>query len=423
MMGIEFTGQIPFETVYLHGLIRDEKGRKMSKTLNNVIDPLIVMDKMGTDALRFTLLVGSTPGKDSNLSLKKVEANRNFANKVWNAGRLVIRSIPTSPGKPAGEPDWTLADSWIWARLQELVRSVDRLFSNHQYGEAGRQIYDYFWNEYADWYLEIAKTQIQEGGDRAFYTTYTMVRVLDLCLRLLHPFTPFVTEELWQRLKLAAETHTEEFEPRGGWSEALIIAPFPGPRQPEGWEKSRIARFNLLQEIVRVIRNMRAEKNIPHRQRIPVTFVAGEYLETIQELTATIAALAGLDEDKIRILTNPDDQTDGNIPLVAGPIEILVPLSSLVDPSVEIERLKKVLVETEEQIVRTRKPVGQSLFKESPRSDRKCRKDKTGWFSRDCRKNPATNRNDEFGLRPTDLNQKLILLLPGNWKALVEYVP
>ena len=215
MDGLEFTGSVPFETVYLHGLIRDEHGQKMSKTKGNVIDPLIVMDELGTDALRFTLLVGSTPGNDMSLSIKKVEANRNFANKIWNAGRFVIGALSQVPAAPAGPPDWTLADSWIWARLQGLVRDVDRLFSTYQYGEAGRQIYDFFWSEFADWYLEIAKLQIAEsikgagqGGDRAFYTAYTLVRVLDASLRLLHPFTPFVTEELWGHLKQSAQARS-----------------------------------------------------------------------------------------------------------------------------------------------------------------------------------------------------------------------
>ncbi len=190
MFGLEFTGEPPFHTIYLHGLILDEKGQKMSKTKGNVIDPLIVMDDLGTDALRFTLLVGSTPGKDSNLSLKKVEGNRNFANKIWNAGRFVLGAISQAPIKPESDPEWTLADSWIWARLNALVRDSDRLFAAYQFGEAGRQIYEFFWGEFADWYLEIAKTQLAEGGDRAYYTARTLVRVLDACLRLLHPFTP-----------------------------------------------------------------------------------------------------------------------------------------------------------------------------------------------------------------------------------------
>ena len=140
MAGLEFTGEVPFHTVYLHGLIRDEQGQKMSKTKNNVIDPLEVMDEMGTDALRFTLLVGSTPGNDMSLSLKKVEANRNFANKLWNAGRFVISNIPQMPAAPIAEPNWTLADSWIFARMKQMRETVNRLFEGYQFGEAGRQI-------------------------------------------------------------------------------------------------------------------------------------------------------------------------------------------------------------------------------------------------------------------------------------------
>ncbi len=241
MFGMEFTGKPPFHTVYLHGLIRDEHGQKMSKTKGNVIDPLVVMDELGTDALRFTLLVGSTPGNDTNLSIKKVEANRNFANKIWNAGRFVIGALEQAPAAAEGQPQWTLADSWIWARLQNLIAEVERLFQSYQYGEAGRQVYEFFWSEFADWYVEIAKLQLAEGGDRAFYTASTLVRVLDACLRLLHPFTPYVTEELWGRLKQAAQQASEALTPKGGWEEALIVARWPEPRPAEGWEDQKIA--------------------------------------------------------------------------------------------------------------------------------------------------------------------------------------
>jgi len=249
MDGLEFTGKAPFHTVYLHGLIRDENGQKMSKTKGNVIDPLEVMNEMGTDALRFTLLVGSTPGNDMNLSIKKVEANRNFANKLWNAGRFVIAALGNAPHQPSAAPDWTLADSWIWARLRVLVREVDRLFGNYQYGEAGRQIYDFFWGEFADWYVEIAKQQLSEGGDRAFYTASTLVRVLDACLRMLHPFTPFVTEELWGHLKTAAISKGAAYRPyvTGDWEPALIVAHFPEPGAEESWEVEKISSFTLVQ--------------------------------------------------------------------------------------------------------------------------------------------------------------------------------
>lgn len=197
-----------------------------------------------------------------------MEANRNFANKIWNATRYVIGEIGRlgnweyqSTNLPAtNSPIWTLADSWIWARLQALIRDVERLFENHQYGEAGRQIYDFFWSEYADWYLEIAKTQMSKGGDRAMTTADTLVRVLDMSLRLLHPFIPFVTEELWGHLKEAAVDSSNSFTPKGGWPEALIVAPWPETRAEEGWEAETVADFELVQEVVRAIRNLRAEK-------------------------------------------------------------------------------------------------------------------------------------------------------------------
>ncbi|HEY5903885.1 MAG TPA: valine--tRNA ligase, partial [Anaerolineales bacterium] len=167
MMGLEFTGEVPFHTVYLHGILRDEHGRKMSKTYGNVIDPLVVMDEFGTDALRFTLLVGSTPGNDTNVGLKKVEANRNFANKLWNIGRFVIAAIEQQASTSADKAEYSLADSWIWAKLQNLIRDVERQFQNFQYGQAGQQIYDFIWSDFADWYVEVAKLEINEGGPRA----------------------------------------------------------------------------------------------------------------------------------------------------------------------------------------------------------------------------------------------------------------
>jgi valyl-tRNA synthetase len=360
MSGLEYTGQIPFDTVYLHGLIRDEHGRKMSKTYGNVIDPLEVMDKMGTDALRFTLLVGSTPGNDMNLSLKKVEANRNFANKIWNAGRFVISSIGQAPNQPVGEPKWTLADSWIWARLQALVRDVERLFSNYQFGEAGRQIYDFFWGEFADWYLEIAKLQIGEGGDRAFYTAYTLTRVLDQCLRMLHPFTPFITEELWGHLRSTVLAHFGESNryPAGlasldaDWPEALIIAPWPQAKIEEGWESEKVSDFNLLQESIRAIRNLRAEKNIPPSRRLAATILAGDRLSLLSDQIKTLAFLAGLDPQAIHLVETLATKPEGQIALVVSGLEIYLPWEGLVNQEEERARLTRELAEIESQIAR-----------------------------------------------------------------------
>ncbi len=352
MFGMEFTGKPPFHTVYLHGLIRDEHGQKMSKTKGNVIDPLVVMDELGTDALRFTLLVGSTPGNDTNLSIKKVEANRNFANKIWNAGRFVIGALEQAPAAAEGQPQWTLADSWIWARLQNLIAEVERLFQSYQYGEAGRQVYEFFWSEFADWYVEIAKLQLAEGGDRAFYTASTLVRVLDACLRLLHPFTPYVTEELWGRLKQAAQQASEALTPKGGWEEALIVARWPEPRPAEGWEDQKIAEFTLVQEIVRAIRNFRAEKKIAAGKRIGATIVAGEQLAVVQSQQAAILALAHLDPERFSLQEGLAEKPQGQAALVVSGVEIYLSIAGMMDVEAERARLSKELEETQAQIAR-----------------------------------------------------------------------
>jgi valyl-tRNA synthetase len=390
MSGLEFTEDVPFRTVYLHGLIRDEHGHKMSKTKGNVIDPLIVMDDLGTDALRFTLLVGSTPGKDSNLSLKKVESNRNFANKIWNAGRFVISALSTltptplpvgegrrgegtplplgEGGRRPGEGDWTLADSWIWARLQELVRSVERLFETFQYGQAGQLIYDFFWSDFADWYVEAAKQQLaaSQGGARAYLTAETLACVLDISLRLLHPFTPFVTEELWGHLRKALNgsqlAHVAQ-----DWPEVLIIAPWPEPRPLEGWEDSKVADFALLQEIIRSIRNLRAEKNVKPGKRIEATFAAGAKTSILLEQKSILATLASLDEAHLTILPSLDAKPEGSVGLVAGPVEIFLPLAGLVDIGEERARLEKDLAETESHIARLEKLLSSDFANKAPK--------------------------------------------------------
>jgi len=355
MMGLELTGKIPFSMVYLHGLVMDEEGQKMSrtkgKTKGKVIDPIEIMDEMGTDALRFTMMVGSTPGQSTNLSLQKVEANRNFANKVWNAGRFVLGTLEHASKQPEGDPDWTLADSWIWAKLQDLIRNVDRLFNNHQYGEAGRYIYEFFWGEYADWYLEIAKEQISQGGDRAYYTIETLIKVFDLSMRMLHPFTPYVTEELWQHLKDAAINSPCQ-DQLGEWPDALMIAPWPEPRPIEDWEAPRVQDFELIQDIVRTIRNLRAEKGVKPGKLIPATFVAGDQTPTLNSAIGVLSTLAYLDQDQITILITQDEKPRGQIALVVGPVEIYLPLSGLIDLKEEEKRLSNELAETKNQIKR-----------------------------------------------------------------------
>jgi valyl-tRNA synthetase len=376
MDGLEFTGKVPFDTVYLHGLVRNEDGQKMSKSKGTGIDPLPVMEEFGTDALRFTLLVGSTPGNDTNLSLKKVEGNRNFANKIWNAGRFVISAIDSLPDdgqltidhRPSsiahGQSSWSLADSWIWARLQALVREVERLFQSYQYGEAGRQIYEFFWSDFADWYVEVAKLQLQKAAIKE-QTVVTLVRVLDICLRLLHPITPFVTEELWGHLRkaiLASPLKGLAFD----WPEALIVAAWPEPRPDAGWETEKLADFGLIQEIIRSIRNLRAEKKVNPSRRLPATLVGGAKTALLREQSDLIAALAGLDPSQLSIPEVLDAKPQDSISLIAGAVEIHVPLSGMVDLEAEQARLRKELAETQVQIERLEKLLGSDFGSKAP---------------------------------------------------------
>ena len=277
MSGLEYTGQAPFHTVYLHGLIRDEHGRKMSKTYGNVIDPLIVMDELGTDALRFTLLVGSTPGNDMNLSVKKVEANRNFANKVWNAGRFVINAIssldegPAVANRSADNAHWTLADSWIWARLQQLLRDVERLFRPFSMARRGGRSTSSSGPTLpiGTWRSPRDRCRWKRPGNRR----WLLWRGLWIC-----PCGCCIPSRLLSR-KSFGDIFAERSsihriaDLASDWPEALIVARWPEPRQPEGWEESRVADFTLIQDIVRSIRNLRAEKAVSPARRLPATFV------------------------------------------------------------------------------------------------------------------------------------------------------
>jgi valyl-tRNA synthetase len=352
MTGLAFTGEVPFRTVYLHGLVRDEQGRKMSKTLGNVIDPLELMDTYGTDALRFTLLTGSTPGNDMSLSLQRVEANRNFANKLWNAGRLVLMSLQQAPADSEDTVEPTAADRWINGRLQKIIQEVERLFDAHQYSEAGRQIYDFFWSEYADWYLEIAKLQMHDEGDRAWMTAKTMVGILDACLRLLHPFTPYVTEEIWTHLKSSCQDHSESFRPPDGWEEALIVAAWPEALPISQEDKTLMDSFGLLMEVIRAIRNVRSEKNVEARRRIPAFIVAGDDEPFLSTQRHVLESLANLDVAELKIVSSVASPPENAIPLVAAGVEVYLPLAGLLDVEAEKDRLASELAEVKTQIAR-----------------------------------------------------------------------
>ncbi len=369
MMGLEFTGEVPFHTIYLHGLVRTEHGQKMSKTKGNVIDPLNLMNEYGTDALRFTLLVGSSPGNDLSINPKKVEGNRNFANKLWNTGRFVINALDSLDGEPEAvdhQPStvWTLADSWIWARLQQLIRDAERLFENFQYGEAGRQVYEFIWNDFADWFVEIAKEQLK-NEDSKVQTAETLARVLDISLRLLHPFMPFVTEEIWNHLRDALRASSLKGMTKD-WPEALIVAAWPEPRPTEGWEETKVADFTLVQEIVRSVRNIRAEKNVAPSKRIAATIAAGASLGLIQEQAHVIAQLGGLNEAELTLCDSLEEKPHDAAALVVGAVEIHLPLAGMVDITGEKARLEKELKEARSHIERLEKLLSGDFAAKAP---------------------------------------------------------
>jgi len=343
MMGIEMTGREPFHTVYLHGLIRDQHGKKMSKSSGNAMDPLEVIDLHGSDALRFTLLTGSTPGNDIKLSEEKLLANRNFANKIWNAARFVVSNLGEEPQQFDAidgallweQPGLTAADRWILSRQHGLTERVTRLVDAYQFGEAGRELYDFLWGEYCDWYLEIAKIRLY-GDDEAAKAVARRVLVytLERTLRLLHPFMPFVTEEIWQHL------------PHSG--EALMVTPWPAGGATD---KAAEGRFALFQEVVRAIRNSRAEYNVPAGRKIKALLSAGEMADDLQSQRQLIARLANVDEAGL-VIAEQVAAPGQTVTLVVTPVTIYLPLAGLIDLVAERARLQKALAGAEKEIAR-----------------------------------------------------------------------
>lgn len=368
MDGVEFTGQVPFHTVYLHGMIRDEKGQKMSKTKGNAIDPLNLINEMGCDALRFTLLVGSTPGADMNISEKRVESNRNFANKIWNIGRFVISTLEKIQPGELNKVSWSIADKWVWAKKKELVNSVNDLFENHQYGEAGRQIYEFLWGDFADWYLEISKAQIENNPESSYLTGYILVRVLDSVLRLLHPFTPFVTEALWGYLKNTCEENFVEFSPAGGWEDALILGKWPEKEEFLSSDAKVIVQFDLIQELIRSIRNIRSSYKIEPSKKIDLNIVTQDKAFLYEEQRYFICALSGIESERFAITDKKSIDGEDCISFVVNGDEIYIPLSGIVNKEAELERLSKELIDVEKQIERLEDLINSPFGEKAPKN-------------------------------------------------------
>ncbi len=346
MAGIHFLGVVPFDTIYLHGLVRDAKGEKMSKSKNNVVDPLEVMDKYGTDALRFTLATSSTPGNDMKLMEDRIVGNRNFANKIWNASRFVLMTTADVGG---GVPDisqlqpQTLADRWILNRFVQLVEQVTHLLGEFQLGEAGRQINEFFWSDYCDWYVEIAKVQMQ-SDEQARQTTANILRaVLDQSLRLLHPFMPFVTEEVWQHLYRTSE------QPERWPAPALIVAAWPIPITSLIDEEAE-RQFELVQTIITRIRDARNQMNVEPARRIPAIMAVGDEIAMLEAQAPLIEFLART--EKPQLYAELEQKPEQAMSLLAGSVEIYLPLAGMLDITKELGRLDKDLAQAEQEAAR-----------------------------------------------------------------------
>ncbi|KAG2384375.1 Valine--tRNA ligase [Vigna angularis] len=345
MMGIEFTGTVPFSYVYLHGLIRDSQGRKMSKTLGNVVDPLDTIKDFGTDALRFTLALG-TAGQDLNLSTERLTSNKAFTNKLWNAGKFILQNLPNENDTSAWEKilsykfdsegivvNLPLPECWVVSKLHLLIESVSASYDKFYFGEVGREIYDFFWADFADWYIEASKGRLYHSGvggnSVASVAQAVLLYTFENILKVLHPFMPFVTEELWQALPYRKH--------------ALIVSPWPETQLPRN--NGSIKKFENLQALVRAIRNARAEYSVEPAKRISASVVANkEVIDYIAEEREVLALLSRLDLQNLEFTDSSPGNADQSVHLVAGEgLEAYLPLADMVDISAEIERLSKRL--------------------------------------------------------------------------------
>lgn len=345
---LEFTGQIPFKDVLMHGLVRDSEGRKMSKSLGNGVDPLDVIEKYGADAMRYMISTGSTPGQDLRFHWEKVEQARNFANKIWNASRFALMNLE---GFTAGDIDISgklgTADRWILHRLNETVREVTRLLDNYDFGETGRVLYNFIWDELCDWYIEFAKLNLYGSDEEAKRATQSVLAyVLDRTQRLIHPFMPFISEEIWQHLPHEGETITLAEWPV--YDEKLAA--------PEA-----VKEMELLMDMIRAVRNVRAEVNVPMSKKIELLVKpSGETEDAILSRNQDfIVRFCGTSKLEIAAALSAPDKAMTSI--VTG-AELYMPLAGLIDIAQEITRLEKELANLNNEVSRIEKKLGNEGF-------------------------------------------------------------
>nr|HPZ53199.1 class I tRNA ligase family protein [Clostridia bacterium] len=339
---------VPFRHVLIHGLIRDEQGRKMSKSLGNGIDPLEVIDEFGTDALRFTLISGNSPGNDQRYLPKKTEAARNFANKIWNATRFVLLNFDEDVDfSKVDRSKFTVYDKWILSASNNLVKEVTENLNKYELGIALGKVYDFIWDVYCDWYIEIVKPRLfDKENETRLEAQYVLNEVLVKCMKLLHPFMPFITEEIYQSLIHESESIMISDWPE--FDESLVFA--------EDEEK-----VNIIIKAIRSIRNIRTEMNIPPSRKAGIIFVTDENkFELLQDSESLFNRLASANGIK----TTSDRSTipENSATAVVPGIEIFIPLEELIDYEKEIERLENELKHLQDELDRVNKKLANENF-------------------------------------------------------------
>ena len=325
--GLEQTGKEPFHTVLIHGLVRDSQGRKMSKSLGNGIDPLEVIDKYGADALRMTLITGNAPGNDMRFYWERVEASRNFANKVWNASRFIMMNIEKAPVTDISLGDLTMADKWILSKANTLAKDVTENLDKYELGIALQKVYDFIWEEFCDWYIEMVKPRLWEDGDTTKAAAiWTLKTVLIQSLKLLHPYMPFITEEIFCNLQ------DEE--------ESIMISSWP--EYKEEWNFAGEERsVETIKEAVRAIRNVRSSMNVPPSKKAKVFVVSeDDALLGIFEHSKLFFATLGYASEVVLQKDKTGIGADAVSAVIPG-AAIYMPFAELVDVEKEIARLKK----------------------------------------------------------------------------------
>ena len=319
--GCEHMGTYPFDTVFIHGIVRDSQGRKMSKSLGNGIDPLEVIDKYGADALRFTLVTGNSPGNDMRFSDEKVGASRNFANKLWNAARYVLMNLDEDEPAPHIPENLALEDKWILSKFNTLAKEITDNLEKFELGIAVQKLYDFIWDVFCDWYIEISKIRLQAGGEAAQTAKDVLVYVLSNTLKLLHPFMPFITEEIWQSL------------PHDG--ESIMISKWPEYSEALAFDAEE-NEMEKIMEAVRAIRNRRAEMNVAPSKKAKY-FVATADKETFEFAGVFMKRLASASEVEV----GDSFDIDGAVAIVTSDAKIYIPMGELIDFEAERARLNK----------------------------------------------------------------------------------